>query len=115
MIAHPADVPNPREHLSQIGTGHTSRGTAVTWAPGGTQIATASYDKTVLVWDASQGSSIMTYRGHWDRVQAVAWSPDGRRIASAGDDGTGQVWQAATGQTGLPYRVHTKPVSTLAC
>src|SRR5229473_3093143 len=66
-ISKQATLPKPQKTTRHICTGHTSRVTAVTWSPGGTQIATASYDKTVLVWDASQGSSIITYRGHWDR------------------------------------------------
>ncbi|HKF36430.1 MAG TPA: WD40 repeat domain-containing serine/threonine-protein kinase [Ktedonobacteraceae bacterium] len=109
-----ATLPKPQKTTRYICAGHTSRLTAVTWSPGGTQIATASYDKTVRVWDASLGSSIITYRGHWDRVQAVAWSPDGKRIASAGDDGTVQVWDAATGQQVLTYRGHANAVSALA-
>ncbi len=113
-VSKQATLPKPQKTTRHICTGHTSRVTAVTWSPGGTQIATASYDKTVRVWDASQGSSIITYRGHWDRVQAVAWSPDGRRIASAGDDGTVQVWEAATGQHVLTYRGHANAVSALA-
>src|SRR5712692_6502491 len=113
-ISKQATLPKPQKTTRHICTGHTSRVTAVTWSPGGTQIATASYDKTVRVWDASQGSSIITYRGHWDRVQAVAWSPDSRRIASAGDDGTVQVWEAATGQHVVTYRGHANAVSALA-
>src|SRR5258708_16802196 len=113
-ISKQATLPKPQKPTGHICTGHTSRVTAVPWSPGGTQIATASYDKTVRVWDASQGSSIITYRGHWDRVQAVAWSPDSRRIASAGDDGTVQVSDATTGQHVLTYRGHAHAVSSLA-
>jgi serine/threonine protein kinase len=109
-----ATLPKPQKTTRHICAGHTSRVTAVAWSPKGTHIATSSYDKTVRVWDASNGSTILTYRGHWDRVQASAWSPDGRRIASAGDDGTVQVWDAATGQHFLTYRSHTNAVTVMA-
>src|SRR6266436_3762564 len=113
-VSKQATLPKPQKTTRHICTGHTSRVTAVTWSPGGTQIATASYDKTVRVWDASQGSSIITYRGHWDRVQAVAWSPDGRRIASASEDKTVQVWDVPSGVLAFAYRSHTGKVLAVA-
>ncbi len=67
---------------------------ALAWSPDGTRIASASNDKTVLVWDAATGNPFFTYRGHSRWVYAVAWSPDGIRIASAGTDKSVQVWQA---------------------
>jgi WD40 repeat protein/serine/threonine protein kinase len=109
-----APKPQPQRTTRYICSGHTSRVTAVAWAPRGTHIATASYDKTVRVWDTAHGFSTITYRGHWDRVQAVAWSPDGARIASAGDDGTVQVWDATTGRQVLIYRGHSNAVTAVA-
>ena len=94
--------------------GHSSRVTAVAWSPGGTQLVSASYDKSVRIWDTAHGFSLITYRGHWDRVQAVAWSPNGKRIASAGSDGTVQLWDAATGSHLDAYRGHNGPITSLA-
>ncbi len=109
-----ASKPQPQRTTRSICSGHTSRVTALAWSPRSTHIATASYDKTLRVWDISRGFSIITYRGHWDRVQAVAWSPDGTRIASAGDDSTVQVWDAATGRQVLIYRGHSIAVTAVA-
>ncbi|HEU5374516.1 MAG TPA: serine/threonine-protein kinase [Ktedonobacteraceae bacterium] len=97
-----------------IGTRHTSRVTAVTWSIRGTRIASASYDKTVRIWDSSDGSNLLTYHGHWDRVIDVAWSPDGNLLASAGNDGTIQVWDPFTGNLALTYREHIHPVLALS-
>jgi len=75
-------VVQAQRNTRSICSGHSSRVTAVAWSPRGAHIASASYDKTVRVWDTANGNSILAYRGHWDRVQSVAWSPDGTRVAS---------------------------------
>ncbi|EFH82766.1 serine/threonine-protein kinase [Ktedonobacter racemifer] len=84
-----------REHLGQLFTyqGHTDIVYAVAWSPDGKWIASGSADKTVQVWNTSDGSLAFTYQGHSNAVDAVAWSPDKKRIASGSADKTVQVWQ----------------------
>lgn len=65
---------------------------AVAWSPDGTRIASGHDDKTVRIWDAASGHTLLEYTGHSDAVFKVAWSPDGTQIASASGDGTVQVW-----------------------
>lgn len=105
--------PQPLKNTRFIGNKHTSRVTSVAWSIRGTRIASASYDKTVRVWDANDGSNLVTYQGHWDRVLSVAWSPDGNLLASAGNDGTIQIWDPQTTNLVLTYREHTQPVLAL--
>ncbi len=83
---------------------------SVAWSPDGRRIASGSDDKTVQVWNATNGGQSLTFSGHAATVLAVAWSPDGRRIASGNNDGTLQVWDASTGRNvfthenaGIPY------------
>ncbi|MEH2247275.1 WD40 repeat domain-containing protein, partial [Nostoc sp.] len=59
----------------------------------GKTIASASLDKTVILWDAATGKSITTLKGHSDRVYSVAFSPDGKTIASASADKTVILWK----------------------
>lgn len=87
---------------------------AVAWSPDGTSIASGSWDKTVQVWDASNGKQIYIHRGHVTSVPAVAWSPDSRRIASASVDGTVQVWDAATGMHTQTFHGHNSYVYTVS-
>ncbi len=111
--AQPTLVPQPLSNTRFIGSKHTSRVTSVAWSVHGTRIASASYDKTVRVWDAADGNNLVTYQGHWDRVLTVAWSPDGNLLASAGNDSTIQIWNPQTASLILTYREHSQPVLTL--
>src|SRR5262249_51809311 len=54
--------------------GHSAEVRSVMWSPDGRQIASASADKTVQVWSASDGSKHFTYKGHSSTVNAIAWS-----------------------------------------
>ncbi len=112
--AQPMTMPQPLSNTTFIGSKHTSRVTSVAWSARGTRIASASYDKTVRIWDAQDGDNLVTYQGHWDRVLALAWSPDGNLIASAGNDGTIQIWNPLTANLALTYREHNQPVLSLA-
>lgn len=60
-------------------------------------VASASDDKTVLLWDLATGAARRTLKGHSDWVRAVAFSPDGKLMASASDDSTVRLWDSATG------------------
>jgi eukaryotic-like serine/threonine-protein kinase len=90
--------------------GHSQGVMAIAWSPNGSRIASGSHDKTVQVWDASDGSHAFTYHGHSDWVPSVAWSPDSIRIASGSVDTTVQIWNAADGRNIYTYRGHSDQV-----
>src|SRR5205814_1267949 len=70
----------------------------VKFSPEGDRLATASYDGTARLWDATNGSQSVKLAGHTDRLFSVAWSPDGTHIATDSADGTARVWDSATGR-----------------
>jgi serine/threonine protein kinase len=90
--------------------GHSDAVWGVTWSPDGQRVASGSNDKTVQVWNASDGSNVITYRGHSNWVYAVAWSPDGQRIASGSADNTVQVWNASDGNHVFTFTGHSDRV-----
>ena len=66
----------------------------------GTTIATASWDKTVKIWNAQTGKLTRTLQDpatpenttHTDRVTSVTFSPDGTTIATVSFDKTAKIW-----------------------
>ena len=74
--------------------GHTADVTCAAFSPDGRRLATASFDRTIKLWDTATGRDVFTLRGHTAGVVALAFSPDGNRIASGGIDHTARVWDA---------------------
>ncbi len=125
----PTPTFTPTPTLPPLGTtlytyqGHHEVVKAVAWSPSGpslapagtSRIASASFDSTVQVWDATTGNHILKYSQHTAGVKTVAWSPDGAHIASGGLDIVVRVWDVVTGKDILPpYRGHTQAVRSVA-
>ena len=69
----------------------------VAFSPDGGTLASASYDNTVILWDAKTRARLgAPLAGHTGTVWGVAFSPDGGTLASASCDNTVILWDAKT-------------------
>jgi WD40 repeat protein len=69
----------------------------VAFSPDGQELASASDDHTVRLWNAQTEQPLGgPLTGHTETVFDVAFSPDGQRLASAGWDDTIRLWPVGT-------------------
>jgi WD40 repeat protein len=72
-------------------------GTALT--PDGKLLASASFDKTVRIWDVASHKLLRSVTGHSDFVYAVAFDPKGQWFVSASKDRSVKKFDVATGKS----------------
>jgi hypothetical protein len=83
--------------------GHEDVVFSISWRPDGNQLASASFDKTIRIWDMESLKWERTFTGHSDVVYTVAYSPDGKKLASASKDRTARLIDPATGKALLTF------------
>ena len=85
------------KHTSTL-KGHTKDITSIVFASDGNTIATASEDRTIILWDTNSKESKFTLKGYTRDVTTITFSPDNSMLASGSSDGTSRIWNAETGQ-----------------
>ncbi|KAF5345161.1 hypothetical protein D9758_009649 [Tetrapyrgos nigripes] len=87
--------------LTSIPTGHTKTVRALAWSPSGKNLATASFDANVGVWEQEEDEDgqpgewecVGTLEGHETECKSVAYSSEGNLLASCSRDKTVWVWE----------------------
>ena len=86
------DVP-----LREFG-GHNDILYAAEWSPDGRIVATAGYDRKIILHDAETGEHIRELTGHNGAVFDLCFHPNGTLLASASADATIKIWHVASGE-----------------
>ncbi|KAM9417465.1 notchless protein homolog 1 isoform 1-T2 [Salvelinus alpinus] len=100
FLWNPAEDKKPLARL----TGHSALVNEVLFSPDTRLLASASFDKSIKIWDGRTGKYLQSLRGHVGAVYQVAWSADSRLMVSGSSDSTLKVWDIKTGKlhTDLP-------------
>ncbi|KAG5917707.1 hypothetical protein E4U42_007151 [Claviceps africana] len=73
----------------------------VEFSPTGEELVSASWDRTVRLWNRDRGHSRDIYHTkRMQRVMTAKWTPDARYILSGSDDGNIRLWRANASETG---------------
>lgn len=80
----------------QIYKDHVAAVMSVDWAPTGQEFVSASYDRTLRLWEVGKGnhSRDVYHTKRMQRIFATAYSLDARFVLSGSDDGNVRIWKA---------------------
>jgi WD40 repeat protein len=84
--------------------GHTGTITAVLYHPDNQALASASKDRTLRLWNPTNGQPLKTLEGHTAWIEGAAFLDRGTRLVSAGADRTVRVWDLTNPPTPTPKK-----------
>lgn len=85
--------------LLQVLIGHKDNVYDLAFSSDGSQIASASFNKTIRIWEVSSGVSLLApLEGHTVFIFAVAFSVDDRQVVSGSVDTTVRIWDTISGK-----------------
>ncbi|XP_039266898.2 notchless protein homolog 1-like [Styela clava] len=94
-------------------TGHQAVVNDVRFSPDGRIIASASFDKSIKIWDGKVGKYLASLRGHVGPVYQISWSADSRLLVSGSGDSTLKVWDVHKRSLLLDLPGHADEVYTV--
>ena len=94
--------------------GHDDVVFCVSFSPDGKNLASASFDHTLGLWDVEQLKQIRTFKAHSDFVYAVAFAPSATHVFSASKDRSVQMTDLATGKTMFTFSGMDQDVMAVA-
>lgn len=77
-------------------------------------IASAGWDRTIVLWKAGSNTPLATLKQHGDKVNCVKFSKDGRFLASGSADGKLIIWDVSTYGIILEIQAHSEPITYIS-
>lgn len=105
----PESSKKPAAHM----TGHQRVVNDVRFSPDMRLVASASFDKSLKLWDGRTGKFLAALRGHVSCVYQLAWSADSRLIVSGSSDSTLKLWDVSTKKLAGDLPGHADEVYTV--
>uniref|UniRef100_F6UTI0 Notchless protein homolog 1 n=1 Tax=Callithrix jacchus TaxID=9483 RepID=F6UTI0_CALJA len=91
-------------------TGHQALINQVLFSPDSRIVASASFDKSIKLWDGRTGKYLASLRGHVAAVYQIAWSADSRLLVSGSSDSTLKVWDVKAQKLAIDLPGHADEV-----
>ncbi len=96
-------------------TGHTDKIFGLAFAPDSKMLISCAGDRTIKLWDVTNGQLLYTLQGHKAPVNTIAATPDGAVLASGSDDKQVMLWEMIRWQELRTFTGHKKGIEGIAC
>ncbi|CAG8522629.1 10420_t:CDS:10 [Funneliformis caledonium] len=93
---------------------HTDEVWYVAFSNNGRFLASASKDKTAIIWSLETWNLVHVLRDHMDCVSFLSWSPDDSKILTCGQDNVLKLWSVESGECLNTIKKHEEPVTACA-
>ncbi|CAB52267.1 WD repeat protein [Schizosaccharomyces pombe] len=99
--ADPSELPTKEYHVFHD---HSDEVWQISYSHNGRYLASASKDKTAIIFDVVNLKRVFRLIGHIDTVAYIRWSPDDRYLLSCSCDKSVILWDAFTGEKLRDYK-----------
>jgi len=92
---------------------HTGIIVSIAFSPDGKYLASASHDKTAILWDVKEGKKWKTLKGHTQGVECIRFANDGKTVATCSGDRSIRIWDVHTGNQLAILKGHSDIVNSI--